>query len=321
MKTAIMSHGDTDGICSAAIALNKYPGAQVWFTHPVGLLGDIRKVKAGRIILCDIAISERDKEELFEEFLNISSSAELIYIDHHPLPLDSIAGDIPATQVVRDLTKSSSELTFTFLGNEEMKLVALFGAIADYYTDKTDLVKRTLDVYDKRTIYLESGLLSQALGFQGKRDYDFKRKLIGMLSTGVLPSSRPEIVRKAVGGTKKEWETIAFVRKTVEIMDGIGIVRDVPRGYSPTKSAKLALGVTGQPLCLSTRRKKRRFVDVSARKLSTFSLDLNRTMRTIAPRFGGSGGGHPTAAGARVPEKHFDKFLDAIKKEVAVIPY
>ncbi|MFQ5800356.1 MAG: DHHA1 domain-containing protein [Candidatus Hydrothermarchaeales archaeon] len=319
MDNAILVHGDTDGVCSAAIALNRYPGASVWFTHPVGLLGDIRGIKADRYILCDLAISEREKAELFEEFLRLSSDSELIYIDHHPLPLDTIAGDIPATHVIRDLTKSSSELTYTHFGKKNMELVAIFGAISDYYTDTTDFVRKTLETYDKRTIYLESGLLSQALGAQGKRDYRFKRKLVEILSKGIMPSSKPEIVRKAVAGTKKEWETIELVKKTVDIIDGIGIVRDVPRGTSPTKAAKFALGVTGLPLCISTRKKKRN-VDISARKLSTFSLDLNITFRTIAPRFGGSGGGHPSAAGARIPQKFFEDFLEALKKEVEAIP-
>lgn len=320
MKTAIVSHGDTDGLCSAAIALSRYPNSSIWFTHPVGLLGDMRKIKADRIIICDIAISEQEKEEVFEEFLKRSSTSELIYIDHHPLPLETIAGDIPASHVVRDLTKSSSELTHSYLGSGKTTLVALFGAISDYYTDTTEFVSRTLDVYDKRTIYLESGLLSQALGFQGKRDYDFKRKVVEALSRGVVPSSRPDIVRKAIAGTKKEWETIEFVKREVERVNGFAVVRNVPRGISPNKAAKFALGATGLPFAISTRLKKRRYIDISSRKLSTFSLDLNLTFRTIAPRFGGSGGGHPTAAGGRIPKKHFDEFLDALKKEVEAIP-
>lgn len=319
MKTAIIAHGDSDGVCSAAIALNKYPGADVWFTHPVGLLEDLRHIHAKRLIICDLAISERDKTELFEEFLKRSSDAELIYIDHHPLPLDTIAGDIPATQVVRDLTKSTSELAHTVFKNHEMILVAVFGAITDYYTDTTDFVKKTLDVYDKRTLYLEAGLLSQALRTGGKRDYIFKRKIVLLLSKGELPSSSQMIVRKALEGTRKEWQTIEFVKKEVDVIDGIAILKNVPKDVSPTKAAKFALGVTGKPVALSTRPKKNN-IDISARKLSTYSLDLNVTFRTIAPRFDGSGGGHPTAAGARIPKKHFSAFMEALKKEVESIP-
>jgi len=201
-----------------------------------------------------------------------------------------------------------------------MVLIALFGALADYYTDTTDFVRETLQVYDKRTIYLEAGILSQAIRMHGKRDYDFKRSLIRLLSNGVMPSTRPEIVRKAIAGTSKEWETMEIVKKEIRTIDGLAIFENVPKGISPTKVAKFALGVSGKSIALSTRIRKRQYVDISARKLDSFSLDLNLTFRTIAPRFGGSGGGHPTAAGARIPKKHLTEFLNAVTKEVEAIP-
>lgn len=318
MKTAILVHGDTDGVCSAAIALNSFPGSEVWFTHPVGLLPDLRKIEANRIIICDLAISERDKADVFEEFGKKSSKGELIYIDHHPLPLDTLASDIPVTHIARDLTKSSAELTYSYLGKENVKLLALFGAIADYI-DETDFIRKNLDHYDIRTVYLETGILSQAIAYQGRKDYNFKRTLVKKLASGLIPSHSPEIVKKAIMATKREWETIDLVKKSCKIMDGIGIVSNVPRGFSPTKAAKLALGITGLKMCLSTRTKKNN-LDISARKLSTFPLDLNLTFRALAPRFGGSGGGHPSAAGARIPRKNFEKFVHALKREAEAIP-
>jgi len=200
-----------------------------------------------------------------------------------------------------------------------MVLPALFGAISDYYTDSTDFVQKTLDVYDKRTIYLEAGLLSQALRTGGKRNYSFKRKIMKGLSRGEMPSANQDIVNKAIEGTRKEWETIVFVGKAVMDVDGLAMVSDVPRDVSPTKAAKFALGITGRPVAIATRKHKT-FIDVSARKRSTFSLDLTITFRTIATRFGGSGGGHPSAAGARIPEKFFNEFLEALQKEVEAIP-
>ncbi len=175
-------------------------------------------------------------------------------------------------------------------------------------------------MYDKRTVYLESGLISQALSAQGKRDYDFKRKVLFILSRAEKPSSKPDIVKKAILGTQKEWETIRFVKSEFEAVDGIAMIKDIPKGISPTKAAKLALGVSGLPVAISTRIKKKNHIDISARKLSNYSLDLNLTFRTIAPRFGGSGGGHPTAAGARIPKAHFQSFMEALKKEVESIP-
>jgi len=65
-KTLILTHGDSDGICSGAIAKSAYPGASVYFTNPVNLLdklNEIRDVKT--LIICDIAINERHCLELY----------------------------------------------------------------------------------------------------------------------------------------------------------------------------------------------------------------------------------------------------------------
>ncbi|MEE9594403.1 MAG: DHH family phosphoesterase, partial [Candidatus Hydrothermarchaeales archaeon] len=135
----IYSHGDADGICSAALLYKAHPTAELWITTPVGLLKDLKSCNAERVYMGDIAISERDKAQLFEEFKRISDNGELVYIDHHPLPLETLTSDIPVSKVVWDTGKSASELVFRFLGDAEGSHLALFGAIADY-RDATDFV-------------------------------------------------------------------------------------------------------------------------------------------------------------------------------------
>ena len=41
-KTLILTHGDSDGICSGAIAKTAYPDAYVYFTNPVSLLDELK---------------------------------------------------------------------------------------------------------------------------------------------------------------------------------------------------------------------------------------------------------------------------------------
>ena len=41
----IFTHGDVDGLCAGAIALAAYPDANVFFTHPYGLEGDLCEAK------------------------------------------------------------------------------------------------------------------------------------------------------------------------------------------------------------------------------------------------------------------------------------
>ena len=65
-------------------------------------------------------------------------------------------------------------------------------------------------------------------------------------------------------------------------------------------------------LLLNTVRKEA--YDLSIR--SRGEVDVNRILRSVAPKFGGSGGGHPLAAGARIPENSLYIFLRAFDKEL-----
>ncbi len=309
----IFSHGDADGICSAALIYSKYPNAQIWITTPVGLLKDLKSIEAARVFFCDIAISEKDKVPLFEEFKRISSDGELVYIDHHPLPLNTLTSDIPSKKVVWDTGKSASELTFRFLGDGHANShLALFGAIADY-RDDTKFVKGEFDYYDKRTIFLESGLLAQCLGVS-RGDYAFKKELINELAEGKMPSALPRVVKKAISATKKEWRLYRYVREKVENVNGIAIV-NAANGLSPTKAAKFAIGAAGSKVGVCVQQKANH-VDISVRKKSDLSLNLDYALRTIAPRLGGSGGGHASAAGARVPVDRLEDLIKMLSKEV-----
>jgi len=49
-------------------------------------------------------------------------------------------------------------------------------------------------------------------------------------------------------------------------------------------------------------------IDMSLRT-SNENIDLNSILRKITPTLGGNGGGHPSATGARIPEKNFEKLL------------
>ncbi|MFQ5975815.1 MAG: DHHA1 domain-containing protein [Candidatus Hydrothermarchaeales archaeon] len=319
MTVKIITHGDSDGLCAGALAYARYPGAEVWFSHPAGLSKDIKEVDADIVVICDIAISEKHKEKIFSHFARISETGELIYIDHHPLPLKTVSGDLPCTKVVIDRTKSSSELTFRLFKEQiaqELNRVALFGAISDY-CDQTDFINAELDIFDKRTIYLEAGLLSQSLS-ESMGDPNYKRSIVYQLADCTMPSAIKGVVDKAMKSTKKEWEVYEYVKKKVEVSDGIAFIRNVPKGVSPTKVAKFCLGVSGKNIGMGIKFKKG-FADLGVRKRGDFPLDINRVLRTIAPRYGGTGGGHPSAGGARIRKESLDDFISALSKEVSTI--
>ncbi len=301
----ILTHGDSDGVCSGAIAKRAYPDSDVYFTSPVGILDELELANGySNIIICDIAVDERACKKLYSRLVELSEISNITYIDHHPLPKKCWDVD----WLHHDVNVCSSELTYKVLENRlnrDMRRVAIYGAIGDYY-DNTPSVREWLHDWDKRNLFYQAGSLIQALIYMG-RNYDFKRKLLAPLSHDVIPSEIPDLPKLAKEGSRLEEMLRIRVKKQVRSLDNLAYVID-PKGYM-SKSAIYAAsyGRRGVGIAAEYRYKKQVY-DMSLRSRNG-KADLNRLLRSIAPRHGGTGGGHASAAGARVPKESFMTFL------------
>ncbi|MBC7120589.1 MAG: DHH family phosphoesterase [Candidatus Methanosuratus sp.] len=302
----IVAHGDTDGICSAAIALAAFRGSRVFFSHPSGLAEDLKQVE-GNIVICDIALPSTLLNEVKTELERISAGGgRIVYIDHHPLPRGLREGYIPG-KLVSSTNSCASELTymeFKDLVPAEMSRVAICGAIGDYM-DNTYEIRRLLLNWEKRSLYLESGLLIQAID-AGGRDYETKRRMVSFLSSNRTPSSDEEIVGKAVAEAIAEEEMRKRIKEEVRVVGRIAYVLDM--NWSMGKGAVYARVYGNTPVGIGAETRKGR-VDMSIRSSSN-QIDLNEMLQELAPKHNGSGGGHAMAAGARVPEGKFFEFLE-----------
>ena len=315
MGIKIFSHTDTDGICSAAIALAKFSDAEIWFSRPIGFYADIKEVEDNtEVIICDIALTEAHYSKIFQEMKRLKAT----YFDHHPLPLGISEKDVPA-KMIYDLTVSTSELIYKHYQNElpfEYIQVALYGAIGDY-CDLTPFVLESFERWDKRGIYLQAGLIAQALQEVGL-DYNFRRKLTNQLKSLVLPSLIPEIVEKAVKSTERESDIYNFVKDHVKLYKNFAAVVDVP--HLTSKAAIYAITITDLNIGLAaTKTKKGDSYDISVRRKHKCKVDLNKLLREISVKFDGSGGGHVNAVGARIPVKKFIPFLKDMDKYLSEI--
>jgi len=319
MAVKILAHGDADGICSAAIAKARFPEAEVWFTRPITLLRDLQEVEVGTAVLVlDVAMNERQKAEIFSRMRELAQTSEVVYIDHHPLPPATLKRDVPATQMMHAMGSSTSELAFRLFQSElnpDLDRIALWGAIADY-AEETEFVREGLNKYDRRTIYMEAGLLSQALG-EAAGDYHYKREVVLKLAQGIPPSEISEMVGRALRATGREWEMWRYVKEHVKLEGNVAVIYDLPTG-SLGKGAVFAMGATGADVGVCTR-KTEEDVDVSVRRRAGVKIDLNTLLRHVTARVGGSGGGHEGAAGASVPAELFDEFIDTLKREISPV--
>ena len=320
-RAVLFIHGDSDGVASGSLALRAFRDKRVndvriVFTHPAGLASDLAEfaVLGDTVFIADIALSEPHLGEIEALFREFSSKGDLIYIDHHPEPLGIKPGEL-AGIIIHDTSASASELTYKFFEEQlgwEYSRVALYGAIGDYL-DTTPWVIEVLRDWDKRTIYFEAGVLTQ--GLEGsRRMYDFKRHVVLHLSENKLPSGLSELLVRALIESVKDEELRAWVSSNVKTMKNLGYVVDPPGSLG--KAAIYARTYGGRPVGVAIQHHRGVYnLSIRARK----GINLNKILRKISPRLGGTGGGHPEAAGARIPVNKLWDFLRQLDNELSFV--
>uniref|UniRef100_A0A7C2BM12 DHH family phosphoesterase n=1 Tax=Thermosphaera aggregans TaxID=54254 RepID=A0A7C2BM12_9CREN len=314
----VLAHGDGDGVVSGSLACayikTKGSACNVFFTHPVGIVEDLKSfTKQGdNIIILDIAVDELHKDELVKVLKARAEDGKVVYIDHHPLP-EAFNALGEGIEFIHDSCCSASELSYRYFSGKgldpEYGRVALYGAISDYL-DETPWVRSELLKWDRRGIYLEAGIITQ--GLEGsRRDHEFKRKVVAHLSGNRLPSTLPDLVSRALHQAVVDEELRLWVKANVNVYGNISYVID-PDG-SLGRAANYAMVYGGTLVGLAAESRGDMYV-LSLR--SRGGVDLNQVLRELSRRLNIHGGGHPYAAGARVKKEVFKQFLDELSNSV-----
>lgn len=313
--TLILTHADSDGICAGALAFAAFPDARIFFTKPVSLLEDLQDVREGRIILCDIALANNTAGQA----LAALSGKEVFYFDHHPLPSGVTEETVRKSVQLysHDDSSCGSELVYRKFQSrlpQEAVLLAIYGAIGDY-TDNTKYIQEKLADWDKRTLYFEIATLVLGIKSEEFSDYDAKRDLAGLMSKGGKPSDMPGLVEAAREAADREFDLYRLVRKRAQALGKIGYIENLPSFGFRGAAALFSASVTGKPVGVAVY-KRRNYLDITIRRRK--AIDLCRMAEKAAEAVGGSGGGHPEAAGARIPKGRLDDFLRAFNRMIRI---
>lgn len=216
---------------------------------------------------------------------------------------------------IHDTCCSASELTYRFFEGEgldpEYSRIALYGAIGDYL-DETPWVKKELDRWDKRSIYLEAGILIQ--GLEGSRkDHEFKRKVVEHLSGNHLPSTLRELSERALKQSIVDEHLRVWVKQNI-LKYGTSISYVINPPGSVGRAANYARIYGATPVGIALEERKDIFV-MSLRAIP--GIDLNRILREMSHQLGIHGGGHPQAAGARVEKDKLYRFLKLLESALS----
>lgn len=307
MRMTILAHGDSDGVCSAALLKAAYSGIydqiDVYFTHPAGLLGDFKEYAKGDVYIVDVAIDEWAAPEILRAFEKYRG--RIVYIDHHPPP--SSFSPPPNVEIFHKLGAAASELAFRYVEGllpETYDRVALYGAIGDYL-DNTDWVEEALGRWDKRVIYFEAGVLSQ--GLEGaRRLHDLKRDIVRHLSENKPPSSHEELLARAIEQSRQNERLAQWVPNNIVREGLVAYVIDPPGPLG--LAATLARGTAKVPVGIALETRK----DIYVLSLRSSGFDLNEFLRDFSRRYRVPAGGHPSAAGARLPKDLFKTLLNEL---------
>ncbi|MGD9396931.1 MAG: DHHA1 domain-containing protein [Candidatus Thorarchaeota archaeon] len=317
-KSVVLTHGDLDGITSGAIALLVFPGSDFYFTRPSQVHQDLYRVvkdKPDIVHVSDIAINSKKFSEVLRALDRFPESTGIHWIDHHPMTTKERRELEKRVDLVHVTGPCAAELVYrTFEGPlpEHALRLALYGAIGDY-CDDTPFAQTHFDDVDKRTLYLEAGLLVQAL-----QEIDYRKEskdLVHQLAMGIKPSSMDDIVSLAIKATRIEHEVFRYVQQNARKLGPVGYVLDMPINGYRGKSAKFSAYVTDSKVGISARSSDDE-VDMSIRRRGT-KVDLNKTLNIILKDLeGSSGGGHPAAAGASLDRNDFPRFLQLLADHV-----
>lgn len=318
LKSVVITHGDVDGITSGSIALLKFPGSSFYFSKPSQIHSDLFRIAKDEpdvVCISDIAVNSTRFGDIIRAVERFPQSTEIYWTEHHPLPQKQKRRLEKRVRLFHEIGPSAAELMYRRFGDglpEHALRLALYGAIGDY-CDTTPFAELQFDNYDKRTLYLEAGLLVQALQ---EIDYRSESKdLVYELTIGIEPSSMNNIVELAMKATRIENEVFRYIQKNARKLSRIGYVLDMPIGGYRGKAAKYAAFVTDSNIGISAKSSEDA-IDMSIRRRGV-KVDLNRALNSILPDLADShGGGHAAAAGATMNKNDFPRFLHELAEYV-----
>jgi RecJ-like exonuclease len=259
------------------------------------------------VYICDLGLNEKSLDELER----IGRFAELIYVDHHHLNPDllkTVRGI--GVKLIHDLRDCASALTFDLFKEalpHKATLLPSYAAVSDRLEDGP-IAKKIIQKLDRDFVLFEATLLSYAIEIA---DIRFKKQIINQLSKLGYPHQIEGIPSLALHQANR----IAVLRDELPSRASTlgNIVYVEAKDNSPGIIANLLLDVCDADIgiCYDTNSQKQ-ISDVSLRCKAGMKLNLGIITSQVAKRFGGFGGGHPRASGARIPTPALVDFIRAI---------
>lgn len=314
-KTICISHmEDADGISSAALIRQAFGGDTVLVDYP-GMMNEIEALvkdeKLKILFICDLGLSKNNQDRFVEILSELrKKKVAVTYIDHHDIDPEIIKRlEKLKVKVIHDVNECTAVQvydTYKSKLTDHSAFIAACAAITDYMEDRPKGSK-LLQIYDRQFALISATVLTyNIVGHQ--KDPDYLLYLVEVLSESKYPHEIPNSFEFAQIQVEKLAGMIEKVKKSLKTMKNLGYMEITDSGASGV--VNFVLGLSGKDVGVAYKeRVDHGIYAVSIRGSKSCKIHLGRLVNSLAPEFGGSGGGHDKACGAVIPKDKIMAFL------------
>ena len=248
------------------------------------------------------------REALIPIIEGIRTHAAITIIDHHPM--EKSLGDALkklGVEVIHDTRDCASALVYDHF-KEKLEIdaarLASYAAVSDMFEDGP-IASRLMDGMDRKFVHHEALMLSAALG--ADQSETFKRRLLDELSHYAYPHRIKGVVEASVS----QLEKIVRIKETVlgraKRMGRLAVMEcgdDSSTGEVANIIMDALLVDVG--MCWKDQGE---MVNISLRGERRLHEHLGDLASKLSKKYGGFGGGHARASGAKVPKDKLDTFI------------
>ena len=311
MSVVNITHGDDlDGLTCGAFMMRLFdariiPANYDDLEEALNIVGN----DVGKLYITDLNL----REALIPKIDAIRYHTAVTIIDHHPME-GRLVGKLRdlGVEIVHDTKDCASVLVYDHFRNRlerDAGRLAAYAAVSDMF-EEGPIVSRLMDGMDRKFVQNEALLLSAALG--SDQSQSFKKRVVEELSHYTYPHRIEGVVEAAIN----QLEKIVRIKETVlkeSIVVGRLAYMECGDDFSTGEVANIVMGTLFVPVGMCWKDQGE-MVNISLRGERRLSEHLGVLASEISKKYGGFGGGHARASGAKVPREKLEDFIADLLK-------
>ena len=316
MPTANITHGDDlDGLTCGALLIHLFDAMITPANYD-----DLEEALAGvgkdvnKLYITDLNL----REVLIPYIEVITTHASVTIIDHHPMDA-SLAKRIRdlGVEIVHDTRDCAAALVYDHFKDEleiDAARLAAYAAVSDMFEDGP-VASRLMDGMDRKFVHHEALMLSAALG--SNQSTSFKLRLLRDLSNYAYPHRIRGVVKASVDQLEKIVRIKETIKGKARVLGRLAVM-ECCDDSSTGEVANIIMDTMLVPVGMCWKDQGE-MVNISLRGERRLLEHLGDLVSRLSAKYGGFGGGHARASGAKVPKEKLEAFIGDIAQALNVL--